>query len=217
MTLLEPHNLPFAVAIAFLLFVAVAQIAGLGDMFDGGDVDFDLEVDAEIDGADSISGGGFLAGLQSVIGLGRVPFLVWLTMFLVLFAAIGVSGQALAISLLGAPLAPALAGVLSGIATLPVNGVAVRPIAAMLPKDETSAVSLDSLIRRDAEVQIGSARQGSPARSKVIDMHGHPHFVMVEPHDPAAVLNEGETVLLVRRDGETFYGVQYENPLLGID
>ncbi len=218
MMILEPHNLPFAVAIALLLFVAIAQIVGLGDMFGGdADIDLDLDLDAEIDGADAISGGGFLAGLLSLVGLGRVPFLVWLTLFLVLFAAIGVSGQALAISLLGAPLHTGLAAVLTGIGTLPVAGAVSRPVGALLPKDETSAVGLDSLIRRDAEIQTGVARKGSPARSKVEDRHGHPHFVMVEPHDPDVELREGETVLLVRREGQTFFAVQYENRLLGLE
>jgi len=218
MMILEPHNLPFAVAIALLLFVAIAQIVGLGDMFGGdADVDLDLDLDAEVDGADAISGGGFLAGLLSLIGLGRVPFLVWLTLFLVLFAAIGVSGQALAISLLGAPLHTGAAAVLSGIGTLPVAGAVSRPIGALLPKDETTAVGLDSLIRRDAEIQTGVARRGSPARSKVEDRHGHPHFVMVEPHDPDVELREGETVLLVRREGQTFFAVQYESRLLGLE
>jgi len=218
MMILEPYNLPFAVAAALLLAVAIAQIVGLGDMFGGdADVDLDLDLDADIDGAEAISGGGFLAGLLSLIGLGRVPFLVWLTLFLVLFVAIGVSGQALAISLLGAPLHTGLAAVLTGIGTLPVTGAVSRPIGALLPKDETSAVGLDSLIRRDAEIQTGVARKGSPARSKVEDRHGHPHFVMVEPHDPDVELREGETVLLVRREGQTFFAVQYENRLLGLE
>ncbi|GMN03404.1 YqiJ family protein [Erythrobacter sp. MTPC3] len=216
MSLLEPHNLPFAVAIALLGFVAIMQIFGLADFF-GADADVDINLDADMDGPDAISGSGFVEGLLSLIGLGRVPFLVWLTLFLVLFAAIGVSGQALAISLLGAPLHAGLAAVLSGIGTLPVNGLLVRPVGALLPKDETSAVGLDSLVRRDAEIQIGTAKAGSPARSKVIDMHGQPHFVMVEPHDPDTQLKEGETVLLVRREGGTFYGVHYENPLLGLN
>ena len=46
------------------------------------------------------------------------------------------------------------------------------------------------------------------------DAFGHPHFVMVEPHDPGAELTEGETVLLVRREGELFFGVRYESKLL---
>ncbi|WP_298471016.1 OB-fold-containig protein [uncultured Erythrobacter sp.] len=211
MTLLEPHNLPFAVAIGFMLFLVIAQVIGLGELFEG-DADVDLDFDA--DGAVS---GGLLEGGLSLLGIGRVPLMIWLMMFLVVFAAIGVSGQQLAISLLGTPFYAPLAALLAGGAALPVNGVLSRPLERMLPKDETSAVGLESLVRRDAEIQIGTARTGSPARSKVIDMHGHPHFVMVEPHDPAAELHEGETVLLVRREGETFYGVQYENPLLGLE
>ncbi|MEL7518948.1 MAG: OB-fold-containig protein, partial [Pseudomonadota bacterium] len=87
----------------------------------------------------------------------------------------------------------------------------------LLPQDETSAVGLDTLVRRDAEIQIGTARRGSPARSKVIDVFGHPHFVMVEPHNPDTVMSEGQTVLLVRREGETFFAVHYESPTLQLD
>jgi hypothetical protein len=92
----------------------------------------------------------------------------------------------------------------------------MRPIGAIMPKDETTAIGLDGLVRRDAEIQIGTARAGSPARAKVIDIHGQAHFVMVEPHDAAIELQAGETVLLVRREGQTFYGVHYESPLLGL-
>lgn len=118
-------------------------------------------------------------------------------------------------SLLGAPFDALAAGALAGVAALPINGLAVRPVAAILPQDETSAVTLNSLIRRDAVIQTGAAKLGSPARSKVLDRFGHPHFVMVEPHDPTLELAEGETVLIVRRDGETFYVIRYESPLLG--
>ena len=92
----------------------------------------------------------------------------------------------------------------------------MRPIGAIMPKDETTAIGLDGLVRRDAEIQIGTARAGSPARAKVIDVHGQAHFVMVEPHDQTLALNAGDTVLLVRREGQTFYGVHYESPLLGL-
>jgi len=206
MTLLEPHNFPFAIALGLLLVIVVIQFIGLGDLFDGAEADVDVDID--IDGANST---GLLEGAFSLLGIGRVPFLIWLMMFLVVFAAIGVSGQQLAIALLGSPLYPALAGVGAGVAAVPVNGMLSRPLGRLLPQDETSAVSVESLIRRDAEIQTGTAQRGSPARSKVIDMHGHPHFVMVEPHDPNAVLVEGEVVLLVRREGRTFYATQYEN------
>jgi hypothetical protein len=83
-----------------------------------------------------------------------------------------------------------------------------------MPKDRTTAVSLESLVRREAVIQTGTARARSPARAKVKDAFGHPHFVMVEPHDEGAELGEGEKVLLVRREGEVFFGVSYDSPML---
>lgn len=213
MTLLEPHNLPFAIAIMLLLFIAAAQLLGIGDVFEGAEADIDLDVD----GPDGLATGGFLESVLSLLGLGKVPFLIWLTVLLFLFAAIGVAGQQIAIGVLGTPFNMVLAALGAGAAALPLNGLLTRPLARVLPQDETSAVDVRSLVRRDAEIQVGTARRGSPARAKVIDQHGHPHFVMVEPNDPDAALVEGETVLLVRREGETFYAMQYENPLLGLD
>lgn len=219
MTLLEPYNLPFLLALIALVLVSLAQIVGLGDVLDAGDADLDAGAGAGADSgaASGGSGGGMLEGAFSLLGLGRVPALIWLMVLMFLFAAIGVSGQQLAMALIGAPLNPVLAAVLAGLAALPVNGVLTRPLARILPRDETTAVSLDSLVRRDGVIQIGTARAGSPARAKVVDIFGHPHFVMVEPHDPQIALSEGETVLLVRREGERFFAVRYESRLLQID
>jgi hypothetical protein len=143
--------------------------------------------------------------------------LIWLAALLFVFAVVGVIGQSLLASILGAPLSAGWAALAAGGAALPLNSIAMRPLAAIMPKDETTAIELDDLVRRDAEIQIGTARAGSPARAKVIDVHGQAHFVMVEPHDQTLELNAGDTVLLVRREGQTFYGVHYESPLLGLD
>ncbi|MEO1121911.1 MAG: OB-fold-containig protein, partial [Pseudomonadota bacterium] len=183
----------------------------LGDIFDAdGDVDIDVDPDAAISS-------GWLEGVFSLLGLGKVPFLIWLMLLMFVFAAIGVSGQALAVALLGVPLDTAAAALFAAAAALPINGALTRPLALLLPQDETSAVSLDTLVRRDAQIQIGTAKRGSPARSKVIDVFGHPHFVMVEPQNPDTVMSEGDTVLLVRREGQTFYAVHYESPKLQLD
>lgn len=211
MTLFEAYNLPFAGAAILLVFIALAQLIGMGDMFEGAEADIDLEVDLD---ADPTAAGGLSEALQTVFGIGRVPFLIWLSVLLFAFTVIGVVGQQVLASVLGAPFPAWLAAIAAGAAALPVTGVLTRPLERLLPKDETSAVGLDSLVRRDAEIQLGRATAGSPARSKVIDRHGQPHFVMVEPNDPEATLEQGETVMLVRREGQTFFGVQYENPML---
>lgn len=198
MTIFEPHNLPFAVALAVMLALAAIQLVGLGDVFGGADVDADIDGDAAIPS-------GPIDGIFTLLGIGRVPLTIWLALFLLLFAGIGVGGQALADSLLGAPLDRWLAAVMAGIAALPVTGVLARPLGAILPRDETTAVSLDALLGRRARITDGTARSGSPARAQVRDHYGHPHHVMVEPHEAASEMHAGDEVLLVRREGGSFY------------
>lgn len=212
MSLLEPHNLPFLIAFGALAVIAVLQLTGVSEVIEGAG-----EFDVGDNGADGLEMGGLGEALTTLLGLGRVPLLIWLAALLFVFATIGVIGQSVLTSMLGAPLSAGWATLLAGGAALPLNSIAMRPLAAILPKDETTAIELDDLVRRDAEIQIGTARAGSPARAKVIDMHGQAHFVMVEPHDQTLAFNAGDTVLLVRREGQIFYGVQYESPLLGLD
>lgn len=215
MTLLEPHNLPFAVALGLLFVLALLQLVGAADLFEGAaDVDMDFDADLDVDGVDGLASGGFIGALTSLFAFGKVPLLIWLAAYMLVFAAIGVAGQAIISNVMGEPLSAGFAALLAAIAAFPLNGLFVRPIGLLVPEDETSAVGIESLVRRDAVIQTGTARAGSPARSKVIDAHGHPHFVMVEPHDAHAELAEGETVLLVRREGQKFFAVRYESPLL---
>jgi hypothetical protein len=196
MSLLAAYNMPFAAALVLMVLLGVVQALGLGSLF--GDADLDADTDA---------GGGFADGLVSFLGIGRVPFMIWLTTFLFLFAAVGVGIQALADGLLGAPLDRWLAAAIAAVAAVPVNGLVVRPIAAILPGDETTAVGLDSLVGRRARIVTGRAAAGYPARAQVHDHHGQPHHVMVEPHEAGSEMLEGDEVLLVRRENETFYGV----------
>ncbi|UYV16313.1 YqiJ family protein [Porphyrobacter sp. ULC335] len=212
MSLLEPHNLPFLIAFGALAVIAVLQLTGVSEVIEGAG-----EFDVGDNGADGLEMGGLGEALTTLLGLGRVPLLIWLAALLFVFATIGVIGQSVLTSMLGAPLSAGWAALLAGGAALPLNSIAMRPLAAILPRDETTAIELDDLVRRDAEIQIGTARAGSPARAKVIDVHGQAHFVMVEPHDQTLAFNAGDTVLLVRREGQIFYGVQYESPLLGLD
>ncbi|QDH33391.1 OB-fold-containig protein [Porphyrobacter sp. YT40] len=208
MSLLEPHNLPFLIALCVLGVIALLQVTGVSEAIEGA---------TEFDSPDGLEMGGLGDALTALLGLGRVPLLIWLAALLFTFAAVGVIGQTLLTSILGTPLSAGWATLAAGAAALPLNSLAMRPLAAVMPKDETTAIGLDELLRRDGTIQIGTARAGSPARAKVIDIHGQAHFVMVEPHDQAQELRAGDTVLLVRREGQTFYGVHYESPHLGLE
>lgn len=191
--LLAPQNLPFAVALAVMLLIGAAEAIGLG----AGAVDLDADVDAGGDGGD----------LLGWLGVGRVPLLIVLVVLLALFGLIGLAGQKLAAALTGGPLPLWLGAALAFVAALPLTGVCARALARILPQDETTAVSRDKLLGKRAEVLVGEARRGSPARARVRDVHGQVHYVMIEPTHDDVALSEGATVLLVRREGDTFFGL----------
>ncbi len=82
--------------------------------------------------------------------------------------------------------------------------------------DADGQVILPSAVRYSAEgTQVGHgarAAAGSPARTRVADPHGQVHHVLVEPNDPAATLEEGDTVRLVRREGHVFRAILHSTP-----
>ena len=154
--LIDPHNLPFAVSLALMLLLALVQIAGVAHLLgDHGDADVDggdLDVDA---------------GLLSLMGIGRLPFLMWLMLFLTVFGLVGLSGQQLIASFIGGTLNPWLAAPLAALAAFPLTGLITRPLAAIMPRDETTAVS-DRHPRRPRRRDSGRRRrirQSGPSES----------------------------------------------------
>jgi membrane protein implicated in regulation of membrane protease activity len=201
MSIFEPYNTPFAVAFVLVLLLALVQAIGLGDMFDGDTV---ADPSAGAEGGPGLQPGA-LDGVFTLLGIGRVPLTIWLALFLFGFAAIGVSIQSLAQSLVGAPLNRWVAAIAALVAAIPLTSVLARPLGAILPRDETSAVTTDALLGRRGTITDGIARHGSPARARVQDTHGQTHHVMVEPHEASSELHAGDQILLVRREGLQFY------------
>ncbi|HEX9946934.1 MAG TPA: YqiJ family protein [Allosphingosinicella sp.] len=179
-----PANLPFSVALLVMLMIGAVEALGLGTSA------VHLDVGADVDG------GGDLLGW---LGVGQVPLLMLLVVFLAIFGLAGLAIQQFAGPL---PLWTAVPGAVA--AALPLTGLGARGLARIMPRDETTAVSLDSLVGRRATITIGTARRGSPAQARVSDVHGQAHYVMIEPYDDAHALGEGETVILERRDGNIF-------------
>ena len=200
--LLFPENLPFSVALLVMLLIGAAEAIGLGAGA------------AHIDGHGDVGAGG--PDLLAWLGVGIVPLLIVLVTLLALFGLIGLGGQQIATALTGAPLSPWLAAPLALVAALPLTGICARGLAHILPQDETTAVGIGSLVGRRAEIVVGEARRGSPARARVRDVHGQTHYVMVEPTADDERLATGATALLVRREGELFFALPDVNPLLSV-
>ena len=200
MTIVD-YNLPFAIAFAILFLIAVAQIIGLGDLI--GDADADADHSGAMD------------GLASVLGIGRVPFLVWLALLLLAFSGIGVTGQFALQALTGSMMAPGLAAVLAAFPSLLATALFARILAPIMPRDETTAIEVSSLLGKRGTISIGAARRGHAARALVKDYYGQPHNVMVEPHQDDAEFLEGDEVLLVRLQDGLFYAISTSDRQLG--
>lgn len=202
--LLASENIFFAVALALLAMLVIVQATGLGHL--AGDSDF--SVDAH--DAPSDLGG----GMVSILGIGRVPLLVWLTCFLASFALLGLSLQQLITHIFGAPFAALPAGGVGLLAALPATSVMTRLLGKVWPHDETTAVDIGDLLGKRGVIAVGTSRRGSPARANVYDRFGQMHNVMVEPHDDGRELSEGSEILLVRREGELFFALDGQGPII---
>ena len=189
--LLAPELLPFSVALLLMLMIGAAEAVGLG----AGAAH--LHLDADGDGGD----------LLGWLGIGEVPLLIVLVVLLALFGLIGMAGQQAAAALLGAPVSPWIAAPAALVAALPLTGSCARALSRILPGDETTAVSLDSLVGKRATIVVGSARHGCAARAQVRDAYGQVHYIMLEPSDERQIIAEGETALIVAREGELFIGL----------
>ncbi|MGB3721534.1 MAG: OB-fold-containig protein [Pacificimonas sp.] len=197
--MLASENYAFSGALILMILIGLLEAAGLG--VDAADIDIDLDADGDAD----LDAGGVT--FLSWLGVGRVPILVFFVVLLTTFALTGLTGQRVLQILTGA-LAPIwLAGPLAFIAALPLTSWSVAAVARIMPRDETTAISVDELIGRYATVTIGRAAAGSPSRASVTDRHGHVHHVMVEPDSNSDDAHAGERLLLTSREGDLFKGL----------
>lgn len=186
----QGDNIVFASALVLMALIGLVEAVGLGGAAIG--VDGHADVDSD-----------FLGWL----GLGQLPLLVLLVVFLALFGVIGLSFQQLMVALTGETLTPWLAAPVAAAAALPATALLARPLARILPRDETTAISLDTLVGRRAVIVTGRAAPGNPARARVRDQFGYDHYVMAEPDNAGQSFGEGEEIILVRRHDHIFRAI----------
>ncbi|WP_322889705.1 MULTISPECIES: OB-fold-containig protein [unclassified Yoonia] len=137
-------------------------------------------------------------GVAAALGIGKVPFLIWLAALLAGFGLSGYVLQSVTSSIIGAPL-PAL------VAVLPAGVIGVwfaraygGLLARLIPKTETSVRSDAMLNRRQGIVSQGTARRNTPAEVRVLDGYGNFHFIRAEPLDCNDEIPAGTEVLVLR-------------------
>ncbi len=202
----SPPYLPFG--IGMVLIIGIALLEGLGMLIAMSPSNLLDDLLPEITGD---------SGLDRVFGwlhVGRVPALVLLVLFLGGYTLFGYGLQGVIHGLFGAHLPAWLAGLLA----VPAGLTTVRGlgslIAHIIPVDETSAVSEQSLVGRVGVIVAGTARHGLAAQAKVRDSHGRSHYLMVEPDIDHDSFDEGVQVLIVRKAGAFYRCIANPHPTL---
>lgn len=205
--ILAAANFPFAAAIALMLLIGLFEGMGvllgigIGSVLDSLIPDFELKAHAEVG---DLASQGALSRLLGWLRIGKVPILMLLIVFLVAFGAIGLLINFLALSsfrfmlptMMAAPAAFALA--------IPATRLGAVVLEALMPRDETSSVSLDSLVGREAFITLGKAGNEQPAEARIRDLHGATHYVMVVAEQHHGPFGPGVPLLVVRREGNQF-------------
>ncbi|HWQ14492.1 MAG TPA: hypothetical protein VNL77_16960 [Roseiflexaceae bacterium] len=213
-SLLAGHNIPFLVALGCAVALAAIQIAaGFGDSDADADVDADVDLDADVDAdadldADAdvdagahASGSGAHGGdgALALLGVGRVPLMLVLMVFLASFGALGLVANALIGGLAGGYPGWALAVTLVGsaLAAVPLTGGLSRQVARVAARS-TTAVSNQQLVGR-VGVVVSPSVSRTYGRVQVRDGHGSLHtvFAVVEGDTP---LPERSEVALLAYD-----------------
>jgi len=230
----HPGNLPFAAALVVLVGLGIIELVGLiigigltsllDDLLP--DLDFDsdrLGVDVDIDaGVDALDAEGDLthvainkSGLSGILralswlGLGRVPILVYLVLFIVFFSCTGLIMQMTLFSLTNQQfmLPGWISWVPALIVTVPMTRIGAYQIGKLVPKVETDAVSEKTFIGRVAKVTLGNNQPGEQVQARLADENGQNHYVMVKPDSKESTFEMGDDVLLVKRENGSFRGI----------
>lgn len=209
------QNLPFTVSltvmfgIALLEGVATLLGAGISGFLDTLIPDLDLNTGMDLD-----STGSPLTRLLGWLRVGQVPVLIILVIFLTTFGLLGLVVQSMVNSTAGFLLPGLVASAIVFFPTLPVVRVLGGALGAIMPKDETDAVSEDSLVGRVATITLGTASKGNPAQGKVRDQHGLTHYIMIEPDAEGISFSAEQSVLLIQKEGSVFRAIENTNPAL---
>ena len=144
------------------------------------------------------------------LGVGRVPVIFLVVLFLMGFSSIGLSVQLFASGAFSTT-SPAFA---------PLHFVQVAPfsflgavlwaqiggkfLARWMPNSESSAIATADFRGRIATIEIGTARADLPARATFVDEYGTRHYVQVIPETDGVSIPAGTSVVLTTSQGHVY-------------
>lgn len=215
--LLSGENMPFTVSLVLMLAIGALEVVfslfgpGLSDLIEAGLPDLDHDVPVDGAGFEEVTP---LSRLLSWLRIGEVPLLMLLVVCLTAFGVIGLGIQFVAMSVFKTLLPGSLTAIGAFAAAVPCVRTGGGLLKAVLPKDETQAVSEDSFVGKIAIITSGQAAHGKPAEARLQDQYKQTHYVFIEPDDEAEVFPSGTTVLIVKKENSLFRAIRNPNAAL---
>ena len=202
---LSDANFWFSCALGIVAALFVMEVVGtlmgvslLGLADD--QVDFDADADASA---------GSLTALASWLSLDRLTLMVWLVILLTSFGIIGILTNIVSQSAIGGHFPVFIVVTISVIAALIITARLGGVIARLLPKHESSATSSEQLVGSVGHITVGTARAASPAEAKFLDAFEQPHYLLVEPIEPKDIFQQGDKVVLVKKQHHSWLATRY--------
>lgn len=161
-------------------------------------------LDSDHNGIPDFAEGSALGGVFNWMGFGKIPATMVFALFLGYFAISGLTINWISNQMMGFTWSPLIAVPFAVIlAMLPLR-VASSVIARVLPKDFSSAISVDELVGQLALITTGTATAEHNAEARVVDRFNETHYVRVKPIDPADSIPRGTAVYLDKREAGYF-------------
>jgi hypothetical protein len=180
--------IPFTAALMIMFGLGIIEAIGLG-------ASGLLDIDSPLEGK-SFDG-------LSWLGVGKVPLLMLFTVFLAIFGLVGIFGQQI-FSGMGGELPLFIAVPMAFVASLAPLGTVAGLLARIIPSEESTAVSMDSFIRKRVNV-ISDASHTQLGVALYRDPYGAEHTLNIRTE--SGIARKGDVLLVTRREGSSFYGV----------
>ncbi|AZG74846.1 OB-fold-containig protein [Shewanella livingstonensis] len=204
--LIAHENTPFSIALVIVvmlgIFELIAMIAGLS-IFSALDNSLSADLDADVDVDTSVSVTG-MTGLLGWLCLNRLPLLIWLVLALSSFAITGYVINFISLQISAELLTRLIVVPIALIITCISSHFLGNAIANILPKNETSAISVNALGGCVATITQGRAVKGRPTEAMVRDEFQQKHYVLVEPEDVGVEFVRGVEVVLLAHKGKVW-------------
>jgi hypothetical protein len=161
-------------------------------------------LDSNHNGVPDFAEGSAFGGVFNWLGFGKIPATMVFALFLGYFAIAGLSINWFTNQMVGFTWPPLLSAPFAVIlAMLPLR-VASSVISRVMPKDFSSAVSVDELVGQRAVITTGTATAEHNAEARVVDRFNETHYVRVKPIDPTDSIPSGTQVYLDKREAGYF-------------